>query len=68
MDAKRQAEIFEAMPHVDEIWVTEDGHFHLHPNNGGELICRGDAEVANEETETPKVLKPVVKRRPQIKK
>lgn len=32
--------IFEALPHVNSIWVTKDGHFHLHPHNGGEKIDR----------------------------
>lgn len=38
--------IFEALPHVNTIWVTKDGHFHLHPNNGGEQIDRTDVEQA----------------------
>lgn len=36
--------IFKALPHVNEIWVTEDGHFHLHPANGGTKITRGEVE------------------------
>ncbi|CAB4130871.1 hypothetical protein UFOVP129_31 [uncultured Caudovirales phage] len=31
---------FDALPHVNQIWVTKDGHFHLHPHNGGELVER----------------------------
>ena len=31
--------IFEALPHVNTIWV-KDENFHLHPNYGGEKIER----------------------------
>jgi hypothetical protein len=41
MDPK---EVFEALPHINKIWVTEDGHFHLHPHNGGTLVLREDVE------------------------
>ena len=37
--------VFEALPHVNEIWVTKDGNFHLHPHNGGEKITRESTEV-----------------------
>ena len=50
--------VFEALPHVDKIWVTKDGHFHLHPNNGGELIERGSEPI--ELTEPKKWRKPKV--------
>lgn len=40
-------EVFEALPHVTEVWITKDGEHHLHPNNGGERIER--AEKKNEE-------------------
>lgn len=33
--------IFAALPHVNQIWLTKDGNFHLHPNKGGELVERG---------------------------
>ena len=32
--------VFNALPHVNTIWVTEDGKFHLHPHNGGKQIDR----------------------------
>jgi len=35
---RRKEEIFAALPHVTEIWVTDDGEFHLHPHNGGERV------------------------------
>ena len=38
--------VFEALPHVKEIWVTADGHFHLHPHNGGEHILRGEQPIS----------------------
>ena len=48
--------VFAALPHVDKIWITEDGNFHLHPNNGGKIIERNsfvnDAKVEINETET----------------
>ena len=36
--------IFEIHTHVNEIWITEDGHFHLHPYNGGEKVERSQQE------------------------
>lgn len=36
--------VFEALPNVQTIWVTKDGHFHLHPHNGGEQIDRDKLE------------------------
>ena len=42
--------VFKALPHVNEIWVTDDGHFHLHPNNGGSLI-KIKTEVIEDKTE-----------------
>ncbi len=39
-------QVFEALPHVKEIWVTADGHFHLHPHNGGEHILRGEQSAS----------------------
>ncbi|HXR84336.1 MAG TPA: hypothetical protein VN722_08510 [Hanamia sp.] len=36
--------VFEALPHINEIWITKDGHFHLHPNNGGKKYVRGEEE------------------------
>lgn len=52
--------VFEALPHVNEIWVTEDGHFHLHPHNGGKHITK---ETTSEEKEEPqKEFKPRLQR------
>jgi hypothetical protein len=45
--------VFEALPHIDEIWVTEDGHFHLHPNNGGKKVTRPLIKVQEQEVEKP---------------
>ena len=49
--------IFEALPHVNTIWV-KDGNFHLHPNYGGEQINREDlnksAKKEKEVKEEPK--------------
>lgn len=33
---------FEALPHVNTVWVTQDDNFHLHPHNGGKEISRGE--------------------------
>lgn len=38
--ADNAAEIFEALPDVNELWFTEDGHYHLHPHKGGEKVTR----------------------------
>ena len=40
--------IFEALPHVTEIWVTADGNFHLHPHYGGEKVVKGTVEEKKE--------------------
>lgn len=45
------SEVFAALPHVDEIWITDDGHFHLHPHNGGERFERGQVEIPEEKPE-----------------
>lgn len=39
-------EAFSALPHVDSIWLTEDGKWHLHPHNGGTEISRFTIEEA----------------------
>jgi hypothetical protein len=39
---ERVKSAFLAMPHVDEVWVTKDGHYHLHPDNGGKIAKRED--------------------------
>lgn len=50
--------IFEALPHVDTIWVTDDGHFHLHNQNGGKEVTRITAFSVSEKTENkPKLIK-----------
>jgi len=36
--------IFDALPHVNEIWVTKDGNFHLHNHYGGKRYAREDVE------------------------
>lgn len=48
---KSWAETFKALPHVNEIWVTADGNFHLHPNKGGVKVTR--LEVLDEEVHNP---------------
>ena len=39
-------EVFKALPHVQTIWVTKDGEFHLHPHNGGKEITRASIETS----------------------
>jgi hypothetical protein len=46
--------IFLALPHVNKIWVTEDGNFHLHPNYGGIPHIREDAGEVSENNPRPK--------------
>ena len=38
-------QVFEALPHVDEVWITEDGHHHLHSHNGGKKFVRGEQKL-----------------------
>ena len=50
--------IFDAHPHVNKIWVTSDGHFHLHDHEGGEMIERPSDEPEKEiKTSQPKSTK-----------
>lgn len=51
LSKERIAEIFKALPHVETIWVTTDGHFHLHDAKGGERIDRNPAIDIEEEKE-----------------
>jgi hypothetical protein len=44
-------EVFDALPHVHEVWITEDGHHHLSNQKGGEKFDRADAEAAEKITE-----------------
>lgn len=39
--------IFEALPEVKAIWVTEDGNFHLNSYSGGEKVGRGSEPKAS---------------------
>lgn len=45
-------EVFEALPHVDEVWITSDGNHHLHAENGGEKEVRGEEKEEEEIKET----------------
>jgi hypothetical protein len=45
--------VFEALPYIDKIWVTENGDFHLHPNHGGRIVTRD--ECVNIKTEEKEV-------------
>jgi len=40
---------FAALPHVQKIWLLDDGEFNLHPHKGGRLITREEAETAQPE-------------------
>jgi hypothetical protein len=51
--------IFKSLPHINKIWVTKDGHFHLHPHNGGDEVKREDVEKEdNKKEDTKKVKEP----------
>ena len=62
--------IFKALPHINKIWVTEDGNFHLHPNYGGDEIDRESVkniELENDELkENTEEQKPRSKGRPKL--
>jgi hypothetical protein len=54
--------VFEALPHINEVWVTEDGNFHLHSSNGGKLVTRDTAisvTDSSEVNETEEEVKPI---------
>ena len=49
--------VFEALPHVNKIWVIGD-EFHLHPFNGGKEINRdADVEIKTESQPQPQTEK-----------
>ena len=51
-------EVFAALPHVDEVWITEDGNHYLHPDNGGKKVSRGkEAEEIKEPAPIAKSVK-----------
>ena len=39
--------VFDSMPRIKEVWVTDDGEFHIHPNPKGERFEREEKEVVN---------------------
>jgi hypothetical protein len=42
--------VFEALPKINTIWVTKDGHFHLHNHYGGDEITREQVYLVPEKT------------------
>ena len=58
--------VFEALPNVQTIWLTSDGHFHLHPNNGGEKVERdgaiseNDDDINSDKSDKRKTVKEIV--------
>lgn len=44
-------QVFEALPHVQEVWITKDGHHHLHPHYGGEKVVRGEEIIIEKKAE-----------------
>lgn len=41
----KASEVFKALPHVTEVWVTDDGEHHLHDANGGKKFTRAEKEA-----------------------
>lgn len=37
-------EVFNALPHINKIWVQKNGEFHLDDTKGGELVEREDLD------------------------
>lgn len=46
--------VFKALPHVNEIWVTSDGNFHLHPHSGGKKVTRDQKQPEEKQAEVSK--------------
>ena len=55
-------EVFKALPHVQSIWLTSDGHFHLHSANGGERVDRDELEATDQGDQDEQVQKTHKKR------
>lgn len=45
-------EVFEAMPHVQRIWVNGAGEYWLHPKHGCELVEREAKSETDADAET----------------
>ena len=60
--------VFAALPHVNAIWLTEDGHFHLHPHNGGEEVTRESLEVISKDDEDFEKVPAEVPAEPKVSK
>jgi hypothetical protein len=61
MAAPNLKEVFSSLPHVDEVWVTADGHFHLDKNSGGKREKREDhIKPADEKAGASKTAEPVI--------
>ena len=44
------------MPHISEVWITPDGHFHLHGHNDGELVTRENTlNISNKNTDVKEI-------------
>lgn len=48
--------VFEELKHVNDVWVTDDGEFHLHSHKGGDKFSRNTPAATSEKeiTSTPK--------------
>jgi diadenosine tetraphosphate (Ap4A) HIT family hydrolase len=51
MKAKKASQVFKVHPHVNNVWITEDGHFHLHPYKGGDQFNRETVDELSEDEE-----------------
>jgi hypothetical protein len=38
-------QVFDALPHVKEVWITTDGHHHLNSHKGGVKFDRATIET-----------------------
>jgi len=47
---------FKVLPNVKEVWVTEDGNYHLHSGHGGQKVTR--AEVEGKDEDVPEQVDP----------
>jgi hypothetical protein len=51
-------QVFEVHPHVNKVWITEDGEFHLHPYCGGEQFDREAIDELEEAADSEKTKEP----------
>lgn len=63
MEALKQA--LRELPHVQQVWLTDDNKWHLHPHNGGKMLTRGEVLQEAPKPEATPATSPIAKTTPK---